>query len=64
MKKIILVFMVKIFAKKAGRKPTFKEIEELNENADIYARDLKRILNMEVTEYLANQDKINQENKG
>jgi len=45
------------FRKWVGRDPTQKEINQLNEKADIYARDLKRILRMELNEFIKKQVK-------
>jgi len=62
MKELILEQFVKDFFKWVGREPTQKEIDSLNENADLYARDLKRILRMDLNDFIS-KNKIKNKNR-
>ena len=53
MKKLILNYMVKDFISWSGRVPSQREMNDLNESADMFTRDLKRILKADLKAYLS-----------
>jgi len=53
MKNIILKIMITEFIKVSGRHPTEEEVTDLGANAEIFTRDLKRIIKADVRDYIA-----------
>jgi hypothetical protein len=61
MRRLILNYMVKDFISWVGREPSQREMDDLNESADMFARDLKRIVRADLKDYIG-ANKINKEN--